>query len=382
MPDRPACGRAAWKPPAPGTSGATEPVRAPGGSRGSMQPERPAAGSSGADPLPGVSVVIPARNEAAALPAALASVSAQDYEGEIEVVVADGSDEPATANIVRARFPRVRLVANPQRHIPAGLNHAVRAASHAVIVRCDARCVLPTDYVRVAVATLERTGAAAVGGLQCPVGTGAFTRAVALAMTMRLGAGDARYRLGGGEGPADTVFLGVYRREVLDAAGGFDETLQRNEDYALNWRLREDGRTVWLDPRLEVVYRPRENLGALARQYFANGWWKRIMLARHPRSLRWRQIAAPALALALAGSAGLAAAGMVRAGAVLPAAYLSVLVAGSALAGLRRRTAAAALLPPVLATMHLAWAAGFWCATVSRCRGALAGRGWRSGPKA
>ena len=343
-------------------------------------PETPGAG-----PVPGVSVVIPARNDAAALLAALlaalASVSAQDYEGEIEVVVADGSHGPAMADAARARFPGVRIVANPQRHIPAGLNRAVRAASHDIIVRCDARCVLPPDYVRAAVATLERTGAANVGGLQRPVGTSAFTRAVALAMTTWLGAADARYRIGGYEGPADTVFLGVFRREALEAAGGFDETLRRNEDYALNWRLREQGRTVWLDPRLKVAYQPRGSLGALARQYFANGWWKRIMLGRHPRSLRWRQCAAPVLALGLAGSAGLAAAGLVGAGAVLPAAYLLALVAGAAMVGLRRRTGAAAWLPPVLATMHLAWAAGFWCATASRCRETLAGRGRTSGPK-
>ncbi len=159
-------------------------------------------------------------------------------------------------------------------------------------------------------------------------------------MTTWLGAADARYRIGGYEGPADTVFLGVFRREALEAAGGFDETLRRNEDYALNWRLREQGRTVWLDPRLKVAYQPRGSLGALARQYFANGWWKRIMLGRHPRSLRWRQCAAPVLALGLAGSAGLAAAGLVGAGAVLPAAYLLALVAGAAMVGLRRRAGA------------------------------------------
>ena len=105
------------------------------------------------------------------------------------------------------------------------------------------------------------------------------------------------------------------------------------------------------------------------------------MLGRHPRSLRWRQCAAPALALGLAGSAVLAAAGLAGAGAVLPAAYLLALVAGAALAGLRRRTIAAAWLPPVLATMHLAWAGGFWCATASRWRGTLAGRTRMSGPK-
>ena len=84
---------------------------------------------------------------------------------------------------------------------------------------------------------IEIVVADVVGGLQRPVGTGAFTRAVA--MTMPLGAGSARYRLGGSAGPADTVFLGAWRRETLEAAGGFDETLARNEDYELNWRLRQ-----------------------------------------------------------------------------------------------------------------------------------------------
>ena len=302
------------------------------------------------------------------LPGSLASVLAQDYPGEIEIVVADGSDGPGMADAVRTRFPGVRVVANPDRHVPAGLNCAVRAAAHAIIVRCDARCVLPSDYVRTAVATLRRTGAACVGGLQAPIGTGAFTRAVAIAMTMVLGAGDARYRLGGAEGPADTVFLGVWRREALEAAGGFDETLRRNEDYALNRVLHERGETVWLDPALAVAYRPREDFAALAAQYFANGWWKRIMLRRHPRSLRLRQIAAPALVLGLGGSAALAMVGLVHAAAALPAAYLAVLAGGAVVAALRSRDAAALLLPPVLATMHLAWGAGFWCAWAARRR--------------
>ena len=208
------------------------------------------------------------------------------------------------AGIVRARFPHVRIVPNPARHIPGGLNAALGAASHETVLRCDARCELAPDYVRKAVATLARSGAAAAGGRQLPVGEGPFTRAVALAMGMRLGAGGARYRIGGREGPADTVWPGAYRREALLAAGSFDESLRRNEDYALHWRLRELGHTVWFDPRLHAGYRPRENLPALARQSFANGWWKLRMLRRHPRSLRARQLAPPALALGLAASAG------------------------------------------------------------------------------
>ena len=323
---------------------------------------------AGGGPVPSVTIVIPARDETALLPTALASALAQDFAGEIEIVVADGSERPDMAEAVRARFPGVRIVANPDRGIAAGINRAVAAASHDVIVRCDARCILPPGHVRRAVATLERTGAACVGGPQKPAGSEPFARAVAMAMTMPLGAGGARYRAGGPEGPADTVFLGTWRRGTLDAAGGFDETLARNEDYELCWRLRESGGTVWLDPALAVAYRPRGSLAALARQHFAYGRWKRVVLARHPRSLRPRQLAAPALVLGLAGSAALAGTGIWSAALALPAAYVAALAAGTAAALWRRRDPAALLLPAALAAMHLAWGAGFCCPWPARRR--------------
>ena len=196
---------------------------------------------------------------------------------------------------------------------------------------------------------------------------------MALATSTPLGAGDARYRIGGPEGPVDTVFPGVFRREAVDAAGGFDESLLRNEDYELNWRLRARGGTVWFDPALVVEYRPRGSLRALARQYFDYGRWKRVMLGRHPRSLKLRQAAAPLLLAALVGSAGLAVAGGLAGGAapetarllmgvaaLCPAAYASLLAGACAVIGLRRRCVEAVLVPVVAATIHLAWAAGFF----------------------
>ena len=317
---------------------------------------------------PPVSVIIPARNEGAMLSAALGSVRAQDYDGEIEIIVADGSDTPAMAEAVRAEFPEVQVIPNPGRNAASGMNRALQAAAHPVIVRCDARCVLPANYVRLAVGTLERTSAANVGGRQRPVGATAFERAVGLAMTTPLGAGDARYRLGGAEGPVDTVFLGVFRREALEAVGGYDTALERNQDYELNWRLRVRGETVWFDPKLEVGYRPRGDLAGLARQYFDYGRWKRIVLRRHPSSLRWRQLAAPLLVLVLAGAGVLGVAGAFMpfaAGSVapwMPLAYLLLLAGGALQVGMRERNPAAVLLPLVLATMHLSWGLGFFFA--------------------
>ena len=320
----------------------------------------PHPSTAAAAPFPSVSVVIPARNAEATLAATLDSVLSQEYPGPVEVIVADGSDTPATSDLVQRRYPGVKLIFNPERTTGFGINAAHRAATGEVILRCDAHTALSPGYMQRAVETLRRTGAANVGGRQQPVGSTFFERAVAIAMTIPLGAGDARYRLGGAEGPIDTVFLGTFRRDAFDKAGGVDPTLGRNQDYELNWRLRACGETVWFDPELVAVYRPRNTLRGLARQYFDYGRWKRVVLRRHPASLLPRHLACPLLLLGLVVSAALALAGASSAATAAPLTYLLVLAAGSLAAGVRHRSHAVLLLPLVLAIMHVSWGIGFF----------------------
>ena len=310
--------------------------------------------------LPSVSVLIPVRNAEATIGAAIDSVLSQDYEGSVEVIVADGSDTPATSDLVRRRYPTVTLVPNPEQTAGFGLRAAHGAATGEIIVRCDAHSVFPPGYVRRAVSTLQRTGAANVGGRQRPVGTTFFGRAVAMAMTTPLGAGGARYRLGGAEGPVDTVFLGAFRRDALEAVGGVDPAFVRNQDYELNWRLRARGETVWFDPGLVVTYRPRSTLRGLAWQYFNYGRWKRVVARRHPASLLPRHLASPLLLLGLAATPVLAVASPIWAVAAVPLTYALTLALGSLAVGIRRRSYAALLLPLALATMHLSWGIGFF----------------------
>jgi hypothetical protein len=316
----------------------------------------------------------------------------QDYGGELEVIVADGSETSATRDLVRQHFPGVCIVKNPVGKIASGLNRALGVARHPIVARCDTGAVLPTQYLSRAVDTLLRTGAVNVGGRVYPVGTTPFGRAVALVTSTPLGAGDARYRIGGPAGPVDTVFPGVFQRKALEAAGGWDETLDRNEDYELNWRLRERGGTVWFDPVLTVNYRTREGLAALARQYYDYGRWKRVVLARHPRSLRLRQLAPPLLLVVLGVSAALAATGAAIVGGALaglaapgtgtvllglaaagPAGYGLLLLSGAAAIGLARRRPEAVLVPVAAAVIHLAWAAGFFASAPELARGKARG---------
>ena len=310
-------------------------------------------------PSDSVSVIIPARNAASTIGSTIESILAQDYAGAVELIVADGSKGPATAQKVRDLAPDAKIVKNPKKTTPEGLNAALRVASAPIIVRCDAHSQLPPTYLRQAVASLRRTGAANVGGRQVPVGKSWFTRAVALAQTIWLGTGGARHRQGGPEGAVDTVYLGTFRREALAKIGDFNASCRVNEDYEVNWRLRAAGEVVWFDPALRAIYQPRQDLKGLARQYFNYGRGKWTMLRLYPTSVRLRQVAAPLLVLGLVVSVALAGAGSVQIAAALPALWLGALVGGGLWTGARRRDSAALLLPPVLATMHLCWGWGF-----------------------
>ena len=315
--------------------------------------------STTATPWPSVSVLIPVRNAEATIGATIDSVSSQDYEGSVEVIVADGSDTPATSDLVRRRYPTVTLVPNPEQIITTGIHAAHGAATGEIIVRCDAHTVFPPGYLRRAVSTLRRTGAANVGGRQRPVGTTFFGRAVAMAMTTPLGAGGARYRLGGAEGPVDTVFLGAFRRDALEAVGGVDPTLGGGR--GLRTQLAGCGRAgkrCGSIPGLWSLYRLAApcavSLGNISITADGSGSWRDdIRLPCCPTS---RQ---PLLLLGLAATPVLAVAGPIWAVAAVPLTYVLTLTLGSLAAGIRRRSYAALLLPLILATMHLSWGIGF-----------------------
>ena len=313
------------------------------------------------DDLPHISVVVPARDCAAVIGECLAAIDSQTYRGAIDVTVAmapsrDGTEQAVTGNGMKLPL---RVVENPAGTTAAGLNIAVAASKGPIVARVDAQSRVPPDYLERAVSTLARTGAANVGGVQRPVGAAGLPGAIAAAMGSSFGGGPAAFRRGRHSGPADTVYLGVFDREALESVGGFDETLGRNQDYELNWRLREQGHSVWLDPSLVVDYVPRSDYSGLARQYFSYGAWKRTMLMRHPRSLRIRQLAAPALAAGLAASAFLLAAGRWR-GAALPALYAGACaIAAARLRGGLRGRLDRARAAAAFAVMHICWGAGF-----------------------
>jgi len=325
-----------------------------------------------------VSVVMPVRDEERYLEQAVRHVLGQEHDGELEVVLAIGPSRDRTAEIARRLAdsdPRITLVENPVGRTPNALNAAIAASRHPYVVRVDAHGLLPPGYLRDVVHLLETTGAANVGGMMRVEGETPFGHAVAAAMTSPLGIGGSRFHVGGRAGPARTVYLGAFRREVLVEVGGFDEHYRRAQDWELNYRIRSAGHTVWFTPDLAVTYRPRRTFRALRRQFYTSGQWRRQIVDEHPETASFRYLAAPVVTaaiglgtlLGLVGLLGLLGVGLgvplagwlAGLGLLAPVGYAAGVLATTALIGRGLARRSRLLLPLVVATMHLSWGTGF-----------------------
>jgi len=216
-------------------------------------------------------------------------------------------------------------------------------------------------------AALAESGAKVVGGAWDirPGAPGLVAQAIALAVSSRLGAGDALYRLKLASRPqdVDTVPFGCFRRETWCAVGGYNESLPVNEDYEFNFRVRLQGGRVYFDPRIRCDYFSRPTLAHLVRQYWRYGWWKAVMLKQHPRSLRPRQ----ALPLAWAGGGLMLLAWSILWPALQPVALLlwgiyllSVLGYSGWLAWRQNNLGLVPAMAAAFVVVHFSWGLGAW----------------------
>src|SRR5262245_34556616 len=220
--------------------------------------------------VPFVSVVIPVRNEQAFIARRLERMLAQDYPVDrIEIIVADGMSDDGTREIVgqyAGRFPRIRLIDNPERVTPSGLNRAIDVARGDVISRIDGHCEVSPDFIRQNVRLLEEHPEAwAVGGPMVHAGAGLLGGAIAIAMSHPLGVGMANHRFAHFEGHVDTVQFPTFRRWVF---AGFDPSVVRfvgPEATELTSRIVRAAGRLFGRPGGNYGYSVRDRVGRLFR---------------------------------------------------------------------------------------------------------------------
>jgi len=302
-----------------------------------------------------ISAIVPMLNEADHVEGLVATLEAQDWQGDLEVLVADGGSTDGSVEILTTAARRAGLqlevLPNPARWVSHGLNACIGAATGDLIVRLDCHSRYPADYLRRLAAAAEETGAWNVGGVVVPEGRTEMERAVACAMDSPFGGiGWTRHGSTGGRVEVDTVTYGAFRPAAFERAGGFDESLVRNQDDEFNARLRSAGGRIVLDPQIRTYYVPRGSLRGVFTQYYDYGLWKVPVMRKHRRVLSVRSLAPIGFvgSLALLGAAATRSKSARR----LLAAELSLYAAGAlaaAVASAKNREEPTTLVPRIAA---------------------------------
>lgn len=326
-----------------------------------------------------ISVVAAMLNEAAHVSALVEDLAAQDFDGELEIFVADGGSTDGSAKLLADAAERAELeltiLHNPRRIASVGLNACIRRCTGELIVRLDCHSRYPADYLRRCARAADETGAWNVGGVYVPTGATATERAAACALATAFGG--VNWTRDGGRGErvtADTVYLGAFRPIAFEQAGLYAEDLVRNQDDELNLRIRRVGGRVVLDPAIRARYVPRGTFGGLARQYYEYGRWKPVVMARHRQVLSMRSLM-PSTFVGSLGVLGLAAINRrpARRFLGLEVGLYAAAAVGFGFVALRRQRESVWLLPRTVAvypTLHLSYGLGMTVGTLRlRSRG-------------
>lgn len=303
-----------------------------------------------------ISLVIPMYNERDHIDALVGDIAAQDWDGELQILVADGRSTDGSVELLQAAAERagldVTVIDNEKRQQSAGLNLCIAQADGDLIVRLDCHTRYSADLLTLLARAAEETGAWNVGGTFAPRGRTVMERAVACAYDSPFGGtGWTRDQLRTERVEADLVYYGAFRPIVFERVGGYDEELPVAEVEDLCRRIRDAGGTVVFDPAVKLFYTPRGSLQKVFVQYYRYGLWKVAAMTKHRRVLSGRSMV-PFVFVASLATLGAASprsrlARVLLAGEVATYATAATVFATETV---RRRNEPAALVPRVAGT--------------------------------
>lgn len=231
-----------------------------------------------------ISIICPIYQEARFISAFLDSLLEQDYPRELlEIFLIDGMSDDGTRDIIaryEARYSCFHMLDNPMHTVPYALNAAIRQATGDIVIRLDAHCKYPANYVSSLAHWLVELHADNVGGVwrTHPANNSAEALAVALCSSHPFGVGGSEHKVGAsGIKQVDTVPFGCYRRDVFSRIGLFDEELTRNQDDEFNARLINNGGKIFLIPSVVIDYTARENMRKMRKMYYQYGLFKPLV---------------------------------------------------------------------------------------------------------
>lgn len=185
----------------------------------------------------------------------------------------DQSTKLAADYLATKNYPH-QIIHNPKKTLATGWNLGIKAAKGKYVVRPDAHAKLYEGYIEEGIKILKsKTDVTAVGGVLETLAKGYWGQIIKVALSSRVGVGNSSFRTAGKSDYSDTAVYALYRKEIFDQVGYFNEKLVRHQDNDMHQRIKKAGGKFYMNVKMKADYYARNSLKKLLRQMYLIGYY-------------------------------------------------------------------------------------------------------------
>lgn len=315
-----------------------------------------------------ISFIVIALNASETLDALFECLKTQTYDHDlIEIILVDGlSDDDTKKKMIAFResendFDRVVVLDNPGKTLPCGWNIALDEVKGDAVLRVDAHSTFPENFIELNVRDLNR-GENICGGkvISVPGNDSRWGHTLNEAENSMFGGSFAAFRRASSAGYVSTAAFAMYRKQVFENVGRYNESLTRTEDNEMHYRMKKAGYNFYYDPEIVSYRETRSSLGKLLKQKFLNGYWIGRTLGVEPRCFSMYHFVPFAFTLAVIITAILAVFGLKMPALILWCTYglANILMTVMAFIGSKERNIWFICLPVIFLLLHISYGLG------------------------
>ncbi|MGA7730121.1 MAG: glycosyltransferase [Chloroflexia bacterium] len=223
-----------------------------------------------------ISIIVPAYNAERTVERCLRALLGQYIECACEIILVDDGSTDATARLAEKFAPAVRLITQEHAGAAAARNRGLAEARGTIILFTDADCE-PTPGWAATLVEAIRAGADGAKGTY-------RTRQRSLVARWVQAEYESKYRRMARLATIDFIdtYSAGYRREALEAVGGFDSKVVMVEDQELSFRMAARGYKLVFVPQAVVYHTHVSTVRDYVRRKFRIGYWKVLVMSRYP----------------------------------------------------------------------------------------------------
>ena len=239
-----------------------------------------------------LSIIVPVLNEINYIEKLAESLNKPD-EISKEIIFVDGGSNDGTVNKIKdleLNHSNIKLVKNPDKFVSQAFNRAYPISVGNYLGLLGAHAEYSDNYFECAINYLDKDECDAIGGTLIQNGNSKLGKAIAYCMSSKFGVGNTSVRTEKKKKYVQSAAFAIYKREIFEKVGFFDEELIRNQDDEFHYRLNRAGFRMLLTPEISAKYYVRNTLKGLYKQYYNYGYYKPLVLKKVPESLRPRHL--------------------------------------------------------------------------------------------